>query len=110
MYKIGVFSDITGLSAKTLRFYDEIGLLKPSKDNFTNYRYYDETDIETYKKIVLLKSLGFTLEEIKNNINDLTIELIDSKIIELSSKKEIIEGQLNGLEDLRKEIKVKTLK
>ena len=70
MYKIGTFSEITGLSSKTLRYYDEIGLLKPSKiDSFTNYRYYDDKDIETYQKIFYLKSLGFSLDEIKNNID-----------------------------------------
>ena len=41
MYKIGEFSALTGLSVKTLRYYDEINLLKPSNvDNYTNYRYY----------------------------------------------------------------------
>ena len=109
MYKIGVFSEITGLSIKALRYYDEIGLLKPSKDNFTNYRYYDEKDIETFKKIVYLKSLGFTLEEIKNNIDDMSIELIDSKIIDLTEKRDCLDKQLEGLKELRKEIKVKTL-
>lgn len=110
MYKIGVFSDLTGLTIKTLRYYDQIGLLKPSKDNFTNYRYYDEKDIETYKKIVYLKSLGFTLEEIKNNIDNISIELLDSKINELTAKRDYLETQIVGLNNLRKEIKVKTLK
>ena len=110
MYKIGVFSEITGLSIKTLRYYDEIGLLKPSKDQFTNYRYYDEFDLETYKKIILLKSLGFSLDEIKNNIDNLTIELLNNKIKELTMKKEYIEQQLIGLNNLKSEIKVKVLK
>lgn len=110
MYKIGVFSDLTGLSTKALRYYDEIGLLKPSKDDFTNYRYYNDKDIETYKKIVYLKSLGFTLEEIKNNIDGISIELIDSKIIDLTDKRYRIDKQLEELEKLRKEIKVKILK
>lgn len=110
MYKIGVFSEITGLSIKTLRYYDEIGLLKPSKDQFTNYRYYDEFDLETYKKIILLKSLGFSLDEIKNNINNLTIESLNNKIKELTMKKEYIEQQLIGLNNLKSEIKVKVLK
>ena len=110
MYKIGVFSEITGLSIKALRYYDEIGLLKPSKDNYTNYRYYDDKDIETFKKIVYLKSLGFTLEEIKNNIDDISIELIDSKIIDITEKRDYLDKQLIGLNNLRNEIKVKTLK
>ena len=43
MYRIGEFSTLTGASVKTLRYYDEINLLKPSNaDKFTNYRYYTE--------------------------------------------------------------------
>ena len=67
MYKIGEFSKLTGCSIKTLRYYDELGILKPSRiDNFTNYRYYDEKDLDILKTIIYLKSLGFTLDEIKN--------------------------------------------
>ena len=98
MYKIGEFSKLTGLSPKTLRFYDEIGLLKPSRiDDFTNYRYYEEKDLEIYKKIIYLKSLGFTLDEIKNNYDDITIELLDLKIAELTNKKYVIDTQINEL-------------
>ncbi len=113
MYKIGEFSKLTGLSIKALRYYDEIDLLKPSKiDDFTNYRYYEEKDLEIYQKIIYLKSLGFTLEDIKNNISHITVDLVDSKIEELSNKKYIIENQINGLYSLKNEIKekVKTLK
>ena len=107
MYKIGEFSKLTGCSIKTLRYYDEIGLLNPSRiDNFTNYRYYDEKDLEVLKKIIYLKSLGFTLEEIKNNINNISRELIDSKIEELLNKKYIIEEQINNLIILKDKVKV----
>ena len=57
MYKIGEFSKLTGCSIKTLRYYDELGILKPSRiDNFTNYRYYDEKDLDILKTIIYLKS------------------------------------------------------
>ncbi len=113
MYKIGEFSKLTGCSKKTLRYYDELGILNPSRiDNFTNYRYYDENDLEVLKKIIYLKKLGFTLEEIKNNINNITKELLDSKIEELLNKKYIIEEQINNLYLFKDKLinKVKTLK
>lgn len=113
MYKIGEFSKLTGCSIKTLRYYDELGILNPSwTDDFTNYRYYDEKDLEVLKTIMYLKQLGFTLEEIKNNINNITSELLDSKIKELLNKKYVIEDQINQLYLLKNKIsnKVKTLK
>ena len=109
MYKIGEFSKLTGLSNKTLRFYDEIGLLKPSRiDSFTNYRYYDEKDLEIYRKIIYLKSLGFSLVEIKDNLDNIGVELIDSKISELINKRHVIEHQINELYLLKDNNKSKT--
>ncbi len=66
MFTIGDFSKITGLTVKTLRFYHEQGLLKPSHvDADTGYRYYDRSKIETARIIAHLRSLEFSLEEIR---------------------------------------------
>lgn len=76
MYRIGEFSKITGLSIRTLRYYDDIDLFKPSEvDLFTNYRYYNEEQIKDLKLINILKDVGFTLEEIKNNWNNFNNDL-----------------------------------
>ena len=70
MYRIGEFSKLTNLSIRTIRYYHDIGLLIPEEvDIFTNYRYYGERNIYEAKLIDELKSVGFTLEEIKNNWN-----------------------------------------
>lgn len=64
-YKIGEFSKLVGISVKTLRYYDECGVLKPSKIyTFTGYRYYNDNDIMDCEFIKMLKSLDFTLDEI----------------------------------------------
>jgi DNA-binding transcriptional MerR regulator len=66
MFTIGEFSKITGLSVKTLRFYHEEGLLVPtSVDDATGYRYYDGSLVEAARTIAFLKSLDFTLAEIR---------------------------------------------
>jgi len=66
VFTIGDFSKITGLTVKTLRFYHEQGLLTPtSVDEETSYRYYDRSKIETARIITCLRSLDFTLEEIR---------------------------------------------
>lgn len=67
MYQIGNFSRITQLSVKTLRYYDEIGILTPSnRDEQTNYRYYDDQDFERAQMIKLLRSLEFSIMEIQD--------------------------------------------
>lgn len=101
MYSIGEFAKLLGINSKTLRYYDTIDLLKPSfVDNYTGYRYYSKDDIYEYKKIVYLKDLGFTLDEIKENLITLNLNSISKKIQELKLKKEKIISQINELTNL----------
>ncbi|MBN2149766.1 MAG: MerR family transcriptional regulator [Anaerolineales bacterium] len=65
MLKIGDFSKLSRVSVKTLRYYDEIGLLKPREtDHFTGYRYYTFDQLPTLHHILALKDLGLSLEQI----------------------------------------------
>jgi DNA-binding transcriptional MerR regulator len=65
MLKIGDFSKLSQVSVKTLRFYDEIGLLKPTYvDRFTGYRYYGANLLSRLNRILIFKELGFALDEI----------------------------------------------
>ena len=64
-YSIGEFSQITGLSVKTLRFYHEKGILLPSEiDPATGYRFYDAGKIEKARIIMRLRQMEFALEDI----------------------------------------------
>ncbi len=66
MFKIGMFSQLTGVTIKTLRYYDEVGLLKPSEvDRFTGYRYYTVEQMDRLNRILALKDLGLSLDEIR---------------------------------------------
>ena len=66
MLSIGEFSNICKVSAKTLRYYAEIGLILPDEVNPENgYRYYSIEQLETMLFINRLKSYNFSLEEIK---------------------------------------------
>jgi DNA-binding transcriptional MerR regulator/effector-binding domain-containing protein len=66
VFTIGEFSRITGLTVKALRFYHEEGLLAPTAvDDETGYRYYDASLVELARTIAFLKSLDFSLAEIK---------------------------------------------
>ena len=65
MFKIGDFSKLSQVSIKTLRYYDEIGLLRPSEiDRFTSYRYYTASQLSRLNRILLLKDLGLSLDQI----------------------------------------------
>src|SRR6266508_1356516 len=65
MIRIGDFSKLSRVSIKTLRYYDEMGLLKPIQvDHFTGYRYYEFDQLPRLHRILALKDLGFSLEEI----------------------------------------------
>ncbi|MFN8371486.1 MAG: MerR family transcriptional regulator [Anaerolineae bacterium] len=71
MIKIGDFSKLSRVSVKMLRHYDEIGLLKPAfVDPFTDYRYYAVEQLPRLNRIVALKDLGFTLEQIARVLDE----------------------------------------
>jgi DNA-binding transcriptional MerR regulator len=71
MFKIGDFSKFTCVSVKQLRHYDEIGLLKPRLvDRYTSYRYYSADQLPRLNRILALRDLGFSLEQIARLLDD----------------------------------------
>ena len=65
MFRIGDFSRIARVSARLLRFYDEIGLLAPAHaDPHSGYRFYTVDQLARLNRITVLKDLGFSLEQI----------------------------------------------
>lgn len=71
MFKIGDFSKLSRVSVKTLRYYDEIGLITPVRvDDFTGYRYYSTDQLPRLNRILALKDLGFSLEQIARLLDD----------------------------------------
>lgn len=71
MIRIGDFSKLSRVSIKTLRYYDEMDLLKPVEvDRFTGYRYYEFDQLPRLNRILALRDLGFSLEEIGQLLRD----------------------------------------
>lgn len=67
MFRIGDFSRLSQISVKALRYYDEIGLLKPTYvDNATGYRYYSADLLPRLNRILVFKELGFSLAQIRD--------------------------------------------
>lgn len=71
MFKIGDFSKLSQVTVKALRYYDEIGLLKPANvDQFTAYRYYSADQFPRLNRILTFKDLGFSLDQIARLLDE----------------------------------------
>ena len=71
MFQIGEFSRIGMVTIETLRHYDALGLLKPAKvDSITGYRYYTADQLQTLNRIMALKEVGFSLDEISRILQE----------------------------------------
>jgi len=71
MFRIGEFSQIARVSGRLLRYYDSIGLLRPDRiDPQTGYRYYSAGQLPQLNRILALKELGLTLDQIARLLND----------------------------------------
>ena len=68
-YTVNKLAKISGVSSRTLRFYDEIGLLKPAYYGHNQYRYYEEEQLLMLQQILFFRELGFPLSEIQQIIS-----------------------------------------
>jgi len=66
--KIGEFSEATGWSVDTIRFYESKGLLCPERDESSRYRRFSPSDLEIAEAIDIGRALGFSLAEIRNGV------------------------------------------
>lgn len=93
MYRIGQFSQLSKVTVKALRYYDEVGLLKPVHvDQWTGYRFYGTEQLVPLQRIVALRQAGLTIDEIsailsgrdgaailRERRKELTLELAEAK-------------------------------
>lgn len=86
MRTVSQVTKLSGVSARTLQYYDEIDLLKPSKFTTSGYRLYDEDAIQKLQQILFFKELGFKLLEIKAFISQPAFD----KIAAYKKQKELL--------------------
>lgn len=104
-FTIGEVSKLFNINRKTLRYYDEIDLFKPSYvDEGNNYRYYSIDQFECLETIQYLKELGLTLNKIKYHLNNLNL---DSIIDSLEYQNQIIDEKIQGLQNMKKNVNKK---
>ena len=72
-YKIGEIATLYGIGTDSLRYYEELGILKPRRD-VNGYRMYSISDIRTLNILRELRSIGFSMQEIKEHLRDFNVE------------------------------------
>ena len=80
----------TGLSRSNIRFYEKEKLIEPSRNESNGYRDYSENDVENIKKIAYLRTLGISIEDIRNIISE-KATLKDT----LEKQYEVLKSQIN---------------
>lgn len=98
MLTIKEVSKLCGVTTRTLHYYDEIGIFKPSVINESGYRLYSENSLIKLQEILFFKELDFSLKEIKNIIEDPSYD----RKYALNMQKEILIKKKNRIEDLIK--------
>lgn len=107
MYKISQFSKISGLTVKALRYYDEAGILEPSfRNEESKYRYYNDNNLKKALLIKYLRSLDFSIMEIKEVVE--TVENEDDLVCILQEKIKFIEMNISKEKELIQKISLST--
>ena len=110
--KIGELASMTGVTVRTLHYYDEIGLLKPVEVTEKGHRLYNMQSITELYQIIAMKEMGFNLDEIKdlielkeiNIINLLEIQILN--VQEEIAQKQLLFSKLLKLKEILRTIKV----
>ena len=104
MMTVHEVSKLTGVSIRTLQYYDRIGLLHPARYTDAGYRLYDDTALETLQQILLFRELEFSLSEIRQIIQNPSFDrrkALDQQIELLQLKKEHLENLITLARGIR---------
>ena len=89
-YLIREFAKLTRVTVRTLHYYDQIGLLKPSFERPNGYRVYTDADLLKLQQIVTLKFMGFSLDEIRRLLDSKGYEAVKSLKVQAEAVKDEI--------------------
>lgn len=99
-YTVKQLAELSGVSVRTLHFYDEIGLLKPAYIAENNYRYYQKEQLLLLQQIIFFKELGFELKQIKELLESGDFNILQA----LQSHKKVIHHRIQRLQTLAKTV------
>ena len=95
-YTVKQVAAMSGVSVRTLHFYDETGLLKPAYHGANGYRFYEEPQLLTLQQILFYRELGFELKEIKRILDRADFEIVAA----LESHRQVLEKNLTRTRSL----------
>lgn len=96
-------SQLAGISIRTLRYYDEVGLLKPTQVSEAGYRLYDDKALERLQEIMFFKEMEIPLEQIKQIVEDPTLDRQEVLLLQkgiLEKKRNRLNGLIELIEDV----------
>lgn len=99
-YSIRELSELAGVSARTLRYYDEIGLLKPSRTSGAGYRFYGEKEVELLQQILFYRERGLELEQIAQILHNPEFDIrsaLEEHLLELEQRKRETERLIRNI-------------
>lgn len=99
-YTVNKLSKLSGVSIRTLHYYDEIGLLKPAYVGESGYRYYQEEQLLKLQQILFFRELGFELKQIQEIVEQDDLD----KVKALMSQKKLLEEKIVRMQTLMKTI------
>ena len=105
MRTVKEISDLTGISVRTLHYYDEIGLLKPTEKSDAGYRLYDDKALETLQQILFFREFDIPLKEIKAVLDNPALDrnqILQVQRKMLVTKKERMERLIASIDDILK--------
>ena len=101
-YSIQELSRLSGVTTRTLRWYDQIGLLKPSRVAESGYRYYGGAEVDRLQDILYYRALGVELAQIKECLDDPSFDrlaALRSHLAALEAKRELLEQLIRSVKD-----------
>lgn len=105
MRTVKELSDLTGISVRTLHYYDEIGLLIPTRKSEAGYRLYDDKALETLQQILFFREFDIPLKKIKSVLENPALDrtrILQMQRKMLVAKKERMERLIAGIDDILK--------
>ncbi len=100
MYTVKQLSDLAGVSVRTLHYYDEIGLLKPSSVGENGYRYYADDAVFRLQQILFFRELDFSLMDIQSILDRPDFDVVDA----LRAHRVALQNRIGRLHDLMETI------
>lgn len=100
-YKTSELAKLAGISSRTLRHYDNMGLLKPKRSQTSSYRLYDQQDVDKLQHILIYRAMGFRLDRIKHLVDNIDPEkrlaLLNEQLKELHQQKRRIDRIIENI-------------